>query len=78
MIAVAVACLPMFFTGRRIDRWEGVVFLGYYVAYTIYLVLASQRHDSLEAFSNAMIWFVIPLTVLTLGVVTVREARKKS
>ncbi len=78
MIAVAVACLPMFFTGRRIDRWEGAIFLGYYVAYTIYLILASQRHASLEAFSNAMIWFVIPLTVLTLGVVTVREARRKN
>jgi cation:H+ antiporter len=77
MVAVAVACLPIFLTGRRIDRWEGAVFLGYYIAYTIYLILASQRHASLEAYSNAMIWFVIPITVLTLGIVTAREARKK-
>ena len=34
MIAVAVACLPIFFTGYRIARWEGAIFLAYYVAYT--------------------------------------------
>lgn len=77
MIAVGVACLPLFFTGYRIDRWEGFVFLGYYVAYTAYLVLKTQEHASLEVFRNAMIWFVVPLTVLTLVVVTLREMRKK-
>ncbi|MGC1953921.1 MAG: calcium/sodium antiporter, partial [Gammaproteobacteria bacterium] len=34
MMAVALVCLPIFFTDHRIDRWEGVVFLGYYLAYT--------------------------------------------
>jgi len=29
MAAVAVACLPILFTGYRIARWEGVLFLGY-------------------------------------------------
>jgi cation:H+ antiporter len=76
MVATAVACLPIFFTGKKLDRWEGVVFLGYYVAYTTYLILANQRHHSLENFSTAMIWFVIPLTVLTLAVATARELRK--
>ncbi len=77
MIAVAVACLPLFFTGYRIERWEGFVFLGYYVAYTVYIILKSMEHASLEVFTNAMIWFVVPLTVLTLVVVTVREMRRK-
>lgn len=76
MIATAVACLPIFFTGKKLDRWEGVVFLGYYVAYTVYLILASQRDASLDNFATAMIWFVIPLTVLTLAVATWRELRK--
>jgi cation:H+ antiporter len=77
MIAVAVACLPLFLTGYRIDRWEGFVFLGYYVAYTAYLILKSQQNASLEMFRSAMIWFVVPLTVLTLVVVTLREMRKR-
>jgi cation:H+ antiporter len=77
MLAVAVACLPLFFTGYRIDRWEGLVFLGYYVAYTAYLILKSQENAALEVFKNAMIWFVVPLTVLTLVVVTLRELKRR-
>jgi cation:H+ antiporter len=76
-IAVCMACLPIFFTGHSISRWEGVVFLGYYVAYTGYLVLAAQQHDALPAFSAVMEWFVLPLTVVTLGVVLFRSLRKR-
>lgn len=75
MLAVAIACLPIFFTGRRIERWEGFVFLSYYVAYTVYIILASLKHHVLTSYSNAMIWFVIPLTLLTLGIVVVREIK---
>jgi cation:H+ antiporter len=71
-----VACLPIFFTGHKIARWEGAAFLGYYVAYTGYLVLAAQRHDALPAFSAMMLWFVIPVTVLTIGVVLIRQLRQ--
>lgn len=74
MIAVSLACLPVFFTGHFVARWEGSLFLAYYGAYTIYLVLASAQHGSLPAFNAAMISFVIPLTLLTL-VVTIREVR---
>ena len=38
MLAVAGACLPIFFTGHLIARWEGWLFFGYYVAYTLFLV----------------------------------------
>jgi cation:H+ antiporter len=66
MLAVAVACLPVFFTGREIARWEGAVFLGYYMAYTAYLILMSQEHDALPMLSNVMLWFVVPITVITI------------
>jgi cation:H+ antiporter len=75
MVAVAIACLPIFFTGRKLDRWEGAVFLIYYVAYSVYLILSHQDDSSLGLFSFAMMWFVVPITILTLGVVTVREMR---
>ena len=73
MLAVALACLPVFMTGREIARWEGGVFLGYYVAYVAYLVLAAQQHDALQAFSDVMLGFVVPLTVVTLVVVMIRR-----
>lgn len=77
MIAVAIACLPVFFTGRTIARWEGAVFLGYYTAYTAYLILNAQEHDLLTTYTVAMRWVVIPLTVLTLAVVLTRELKAR-
>lgn len=76
MIVVAVACLPIFFTGYIISRWEGLVFLGYYGAYTTYLILSSSAHDALGTFSSVMWLFVIPLTLLTLALVTWRALSK--
>lgn len=75
MLAVALACFPVFFTGREIARWEGVVFLAYYVAYVAYLILAAQQHAALPMFSQAMLSFAIPLTVITLVVVLLRPAK---
>jgi cation:H+ antiporter len=66
MLAVAFACLPILLTGREIARWEGVLFLAYYALYLLYLVLAAQQHESLRAFSSAMLSYVLPLTAVTL------------
>jgi cation:H+ antiporter len=77
MTAVAVACLPIFFTGHCIQRWEGALFFGYYVAYTAYLLLDASGHDALPAFSAAMMAFVVPLTVITLAIVTLRAWRHR-
>ena len=73
MLAVALACLPIFATGREIARWEGAVFVAYYAAYVAYLILAAQQHDALPAFSAAMFSFVLPLTLITLVVVLLRK-----
>jgi len=75
MVAVAVACLPIFFTGSVIARWEGALFLGYYAAYTTYLVLGATQHDALSTFSLVMGAFVVPLTVVTLAVLSMRAGR---
>ena len=78
MIAVAIACLPIFFTGHSIARWEGGVFLGYYVAYATWLVLSAQQHAALATYGLVMRWVVIPLTVLTLAVVVLRAWRARN
>ncbi|HEX5136242.1 MAG TPA: calcium/sodium antiporter [Planctomycetota bacterium] len=77
MVATAVACLPIFFTGHRISRWEGVLFLGYYGAYVAYLVLAAARHDALHDFTGTMAVYVLPLTVVTIGVSVLRAVRAR-
>jgi len=76
MVAVAVACLPIFLTGHRIARWEGGLFLAYYVAYVTYLVLGATQHDALPAVSWVMGVFVLPLTAVTLAVLAGRAVRE--
>ena len=76
MLAVAIASLPVFYTGNRISRWEGMLFISYYVAYTAYLGLNAIGHDQLGLYSNVMLLFVIPLTVITLVTIVVQRPKK--
>ncbi|HEY6612621.1 MAG TPA: sodium:calcium antiporter, partial [Pseudomonas sp.] len=69
MIAVAMACLPVFFAGYCIRRWEGALFFAYYLIYTAWLVMHSTDAPGLAMFSQAMTWFVLPLTLVTLLVI---------
>ncbi len=75
MLVVAFACLPIFLTGHLIARWEGGVFLGYYFAYTTYLVFRAVDHPALAAFRTTMLYFALPLTVFTLLMVSIRSIR---
>jgi cation:H+ antiporter len=77
MLAVAVACLPVFFTGCSIARWEGWLFLGGYCAYAAYLVMDATGHDALPAFSSTMLMFVLPLAALTVAVVALLALRRQ-
>lgn len=75
MIVVAIACFPIFFTGRIIARWEGILFLFYYLAYIVYLIFYSAHHKMLSVFSMMMV-FVIPITILTLLITTLYSLRR--
>ena len=74
-IAVAFACLPIFYTSQRIDRWEALLFLFYYLAYTGYLILDATKQETLPTYVDIMLWFVLPLTVITLVTLCIREKR---
>jgi cation:H+ antiporter len=80
MIAVAVACLPIFFTNYRISRFNGATFLFFYLAYLVYLIFTATEHEALGTLRVAMLYFILPITAVTLIVVTVREIalKKKS
>lgn len=80
MIAVCIACLPIFFSGHVINRWEGALFLAYYVAYTLYLIFDALNHAAFPTYAAVMVYFVAPLTAVTLVVIGVREmaARKRA
>ncbi len=68
MIAAAVACLPLFFTGLRIGRLGGAVLLAYYAAYLGFVVMRASGSSPAQAFMQGLLTFVIPLTTLGVGI----------
>ena len=74
-IAVAFACLPIFYSGKQIDRWEGLLFLFYYLAYNGYLILDALNSSILPLYVKVMLWVVIPLTVIGLITMAIMEKR---
>ena len=77
MIGVALMCLPIFFSGYVITRWNGALFLFYYIAYTAYLIMAAAEHDAMQDFRMAML-VVMPLTGIALMISAYRYHRLKS
>jgi cation:H+ antiporter len=55
-----------------------LLFLGYYAAYTTYLILSATAHDALPVFSQVMLGFVVPLTAVTLVLASVRGWRTRT
>jgi len=76
MIAVAIACLPIFFTGHRIDRWEGCLLLACYVAYTISIIItATLPADTARSFQQLLLGVIAPLTLVTIVIGIIRHVR---
>ena len=71
MIAVAVVCFPIFFTGQRIARWEGGLFLAYYLIYMLYLVLSESHADHYRRLRHGPVgfchceWLPVPLLLVS-------------
>ncbi|HSN72731.1 MAG TPA: calcium/sodium antiporter [Steroidobacteraceae bacterium] len=78
MVAVALTCIPVFASGRKIARWEGGVLFAYYIAYAAYLVLDASGHDSLDEYSAVMLSFAIPLTIVAIVAAYVRPRQGRS
>ncbi len=76
LVAAAFACLPMVLWDNRLDRWEGGVFVAYYVAYMLFLVFDATGHTVAERFGFVMVFFVIPLTLITVLVVALHRRRR--
>lgn len=77
LIGATILCFPIFFTGRRIVRWEGAVFLVLYIAYLLYQFLIASEHEVLEVFIALMLYFVIPMILLLVTTAFIAETKKR-
>lgn len=79
MAAVAFICLPLAFTGMRIDRLEGTLLLAYALMYSVYLYLGeSYSAVGFLMYRSILVFGLIPATVLiiTISVIRSRQAGK--
>ena len=77
MVVVALACLPIFFTGLKIARWEGLVFLLAYIAYTVYLIWDAYDHDGMHSFRAVLMYFALPMAAIIISSSAVQALRRR-
>lgn len=75
MIGVAVICLPIFFAGYVVTRWNGLLFMALYLVYVAYLVLDATDHGAVGPFSAVVVWGVVLLVALAFGIPVLRHFR---
>lgn len=68
MVAVAVFCLPIFYTRFTVRRWEGALLLIWYALYTVYLFLSATHSQWLTEYVYALLFFAAPLALSGIGI----------
>lgn len=74
MIMVALASAPALLTGLTIQRWEGLIFLAYYLAYFTHLVLTAASSPATPGLDGLVLSLMLPLTALAMLVLHRQEA----
>lgn len=77
MLAVAVLCLPVFYSGYRVTRVEGLLLLALYLAYGLHIISFTTGMPLADTLEKLMIHFVLPLLAVFLAFGTVRAWRRQ-
>jgi cation:H+ antiporter len=77
MLGVAVLCLPLFYTGYRITRAEGLLCLGLYLAYGLHVVSFTTGMPLAGKLEHLMLFFVLPALVAFLLFTSVLAWRRQ-
>ena len=77
MLGVAVLCLPVFYSGYRVTRAEGLLFLGLYLAYGLHVVSFTTGMPLAGKLEHLMLIFVLPALVAFLLFTSLRAWRRQ-
>ena len=73
MVAAALACFPILYTGQRVDRREGALLLALYVAYLGYLGLVATGDPAATGVGSALVLGVVPVVGVVLCIAAFRQ-----
>lgn len=77
MLGVAVLCVPLFYSGYRIDRIEGLFLLSLYLTYGLHIVSISSGMLLAERLEGMMLRFILPLLGVIVAFGTLRAWRRQ-
>ncbi|WP_426429076.1 calcium/sodium antiporter [Pseudomonas palmensis] len=77
MLGVAVLTLPVFYSGYRVTRAEGLVFLCLYLAYGLHVVAFTTGMPLANRLEQLMLLYVLPTLAVVLLYTTVRAWRRQ-
>ncbi|HGY9624313.1 TPA: calcium/sodium antiporter [Pseudomonas putida] len=77
MLGVAVLSLPVFYSGYRVTRAEGLVFLCLYLAYGLHVVAFTTGMPLAGRLEHLMLFYVLPVLAAVLLYTTVRAWRRQ-
>lgn len=64
MVAVSIACIPIFIAGFNLTRSDGIIFLFYYSSYLAYLVLDAYESPIIQMTEKVFLFGVLPATLI--------------
>ena len=77
MLGVAALCLPVFYSGYRVTRAEGLLLLGLYMAYGLHVVSFTTGMPLAGKLEHLMLFYVLPPLVAFLLFTSLRAWRRQ-
>lgn len=77
MLSVSVLCLPLFFVGATLIRFEGFLFLILYTSYVSYMILLVTQSNFATTLEQALIYGLIPAVFIYVSFTLVRDLMQR-
>ena len=77
MLGVAALCLPVFYSGYRLTRLEGLMLLALYLAYGLHIVSFTTGMPLADKLERLMVHFILPLLAAIVLFTTIRAWRRQ-
>lgn len=77
MLGVTLLCLPLFYSGYRVTRVEGLVLLGLYAAYGLHVVTFTTGMPLAARLEELMLFYVLPVLAAVVLWGTLRAWRRQ-
>ena len=77
MLGVAALCLPVFYSGYRVTRAEGLLLLGLYLAYGLHVVSFTTGMPLAGKLERLMLFYILPTLLAFLLFTSVRAWRRQ-